>query len=134
LDVGVDAHRRLRAIAAALVVLDLAGARVALRHDLIGEPLRMRMPTSVPTPAVLVGWGTAVSAPWFMDAVLVAALSGKHRDRALTAARALGALRVAGVLVEPATWGRRRPRWAMGLSAAHLALGGSLVRAARDPR
>ncbi len=124
------ADRRLSKIALALVALDLVGARVARRHGLVGEPLRLRIPDRVPAPVVLVGWGTAVSAPWGMDALLVGLLAGDP-ERARRGARALAVLRVAGVLAEPVTWGRRRPRWAMGLSAAHLGLGGALLHATR---
>ncbi len=127
---AIDARRRIRQLTAALTVLDLVGARVARGHGLIGEPLRIRIPAAVPTPLVLVGWGTAVSAPWLMDAALARVLAGHDADRARTVARGLGALRCAGVLVEPATWGRRRPRWAMALSIGNLVLGAALVRAA----
>ena len=129
-DGDLDERTRLRTIAIALTALDLVGARVALRHHLIGEPLRLRIPASVPHAVALIGWGTAVSAPWAMDAALLSSLAGRDGERARKAARVLGALRVVGVLAEPATWGRRRPRWAMVLSAGHLALGGALLRTA----
>ena len=125
------ADRRLAGIAAALVALDLVGARVAGRHALVGEPLRLRIPDRVAAPVVLVGWGTAVSAPWGMDALLVGLLAAADPEQARRGARALAGLRIAGVLAEPVTWGRRRPRWAMALSAAHLGLAGALLRAAR---
>ena len=127
----MTADRRLASIAAALIALDLLGARVAMWQGLVGEPLRLRLALGVPASVVLVGWGTAVSAPWGMDALLVGLLAGDDPDRARRGARALAALRVAGVLAEPVTWGRRRPRWAMALSAAHLGLGAALLRAAR---
>ena len=130
----MEDRRSLRRLTAALVALDLVGARVALRHGLVGEPLRIRAPEWTPTPVVLVAWGTAVSAPWFMDAALTTLVAGDDEERCRRGARALGALRFAGVLVEPATWGRRRPRWAMALSAAHLGLAASLVMAAGRSR
>jgi hypothetical protein len=127
----VDDRRRLQGLAVAATVLDLAGARVAVGHGMVGEPFRIRFPSSAPAPVVLVAWGTAVSAPWWMDAALGAAVAGGDIERARRAARVLGGMRLVGVLAEPMTWGRRRPRGAMALSAAHLALAGALVASGR---
>ena len=101
-------------------VTDAVGAAVARRHRLVGEPAMIRPPFELEGPLELTVWGTATSAPFLMDAALLVAPP--------TGRRVLGALRIAGTLAEPVTWGRRRPRAAMLLSAAHLALGVALLR------
>ena len=129
-----DPSPRLRALTGARVALDLVGARIALRHGLVGEPLRIRLPDRVPTPVVLVGWGTALSAPWAMTAAHLALAAGPDAERTRAGTRALAWLGLAGVLSEPATWGRRRPRGAMLLSAAHLAVTLGFLHATRRDR
>jgi hypothetical protein len=50
------------------------------------------------------------------------ALSPARREARGQALVLLGALRLAGVLAEPATWGRRRSRVAMAVNACHAAV------------
>jgi hypothetical protein len=78
---------------------------VAIRESLPGEPLGIRIPLPVST-GILVGWGSAVAAPWPMP---VAALWAGTRVRkgvqgwALVCA-GLGIAGVVGILVEPNTY------------------------------
>jgi hypothetical protein len=116
-------------LALAATALDLLGVCVARRRGLVGEPMRLTAPRSLPAVVVVAGFGTAVSGPLLVDVALAglapAADAGAPRPR--RAIRALAWLRLLGVLAEPITWGRRRPRSAMVLSAAHLAVAMSLV-------
>ena len=74
---------RDRALLAA--ALGFAGATgynsvVAIREQLPGEPLGIRIPLSVST-GILVGWGSAVAAPWPMPVVALLAAgrrAGRH--------------------------------------------------------
>lgn len=122
-------------LAVAAGALDLAGARLARRHELAGEPFRLTAPSALPRPVVLAGWGTALSAPWLVDvglgALAVAADDGRPGARRWI--RMLGWLRLVGVLGEPATWGRRRPRWVVLVSACHVALAAASIRSVRAP-
>ena len=121
----------LRGLTGAALALDLAGARVATRHRLIGEPFGVSPPGWLPEAMVLPCWGTALSGPLMADAALLAlAPAADHGHRgACRAVSLLAALRLAGVLSEPVTWGRRRTApWAMLVAAAHLVLGVSLLR------
>jgi hypothetical protein len=83
---------------------------VAIREQLPGEPLGIRIPLSVST-GILLGWGSAVAAPWSMPvAALLAA--GRRAGRAGTTRPALicaavGAAGLAGILMEPNTYKRR---------------------------
>lgn len=112
--------------------LDVGGARIALRRGLVAEPLRLVAPPAIPRPVVLAGWGTALSGPWLVDVGLAAlAVAGRGRHNGERAIRALGWLRLLGVLAEPATWGRRRPRWVVLVSAGHVAVAAALIRSSR---
>ena len=117
-------------LAAAAGALDLVGARVAGRHGLVAEPLRLAAPAAIPRPVVLAAWGTALSGPWLvgvgLGALAVAADGG--REAAGRAICVLGWLRLAGVLAEPVTWGRRRPRWTVLMSGGHVVLAVALIR------
>jgi len=117
-------------LAGVALALDLVGARLACSRGLIAEPLGLAAPSAIPRSVVLAGWGTALSGPWLVDgglgALAVAADNG--RADAGRAVRYLGWLRLAGVLAEPVTWGRRRPRWAVLVSAGQLALAAALIR------
>jgi hypothetical protein len=92
-------------------------------------------PRSLPAVVVLAGFGTAVSGPLLADVALggLASAADAGAPRARRAIRALAWLRLLGVLAEPVTWGRRRPRSAMVLSAAHLAVAISLVHYTGGP-
>jgi hypothetical protein len=110
-------------VLAALVAVDAAGALVAMRHRIAGEPLGFGGSLDVRHPAVVALWGTALSAP---IASLVVAVALSRRDPRML--RVLGALFAAGGLAEPVFWGRRPcPRHARALLTAHVALAGVLA-------
>jgi hypothetical protein len=80
---------------------------VAIREQLPGEPLGVRIPLSVST-GILVGWGSAVAAPWPMPVVALLAAgrqAGRHGvvGPALVCA-GVGAAGIAGILIEPNTY------------------------------
>jgi hypothetical protein len=132
---GATAGHPLRRLALAATVLDLFGVAVARRRGLVGEPLRLTAPASLPTLVVLAGFGTAVSGPLLVDVALggLAPAADAGAPRARAAIRTLAWLRLLGVLAEPITWGRRRPRSAMVLSAAHIAVAMALLQYTGDP-
>lgn len=86
----------------ALVALDLAGAAIAARHRIAGEPLGVGASLDPRSPAVSVFWGTGLSAPLFSLAMVSAA--AVRRPELL---RPAGALFAVGALSEPVIWGRR---------------------------
>lgn len=93
--------------AALFIASTVWGAAVSLREHVVGEPLGWRAPGTVATHLV-VGWGSGLSAPWPMVAtVLVDAAWHSPGRPAGRWSAVVGAALIAGVLVEPATWGRR---------------------------
>jgi plasmid stability protein len=117
---------RRRRILEALVIVDTAGAVVAARHRIAGEPLDIGGSLDVRNPLVLVFWGSGLSAPIvsLIGATILLRLSP-------TALRAAGALFAIGAIAEPALWGRRScPRCARALLAMHVALGTALATVA----
>jgi hypothetical protein len=125
----------LRGLARGALALDLVGAWLAARHHLIGEPLGIRPPRALPEALVVAGWGTALSGPLLADGVLIAVAPAADRAHpgARRAVALLAALRLAGVLSEPVTWGRRPPRRTMIVAAGHFAVGAALLRSATAP-
>jgi len=114
---------------AAAALLDFLGGSVAQRHGLIGEPLLIGPPRFVPASLTTVVWGTALSGPLLIDAALLAlapAVAGGDAG-AGQVVRTCGVVRLVGVLAEPVTWGRRRPRWAMLVAAAELIVAAGLI-------
>jgi len=101
-----------------LAALGFAGATaynsvVSIRENLPGEPLGIGVPLSVPR-AILVGWGSAVAAPWSIPLVgLVAATrhpQDGRRNRAGLVCAVIGVACIGGILLEPNTY---RPKtWA----------------------
>jgi hypothetical protein len=83
---------------------------VAIRENVPGEPLGIRVPLSVLT-GIAVGWGSAVAAPWPMPAAAVlAATRRSDRERARGLAllcTALGIGGIVGILIEPNTYNRK---------------------------
>lgn len=119
---------------AALFVASTAwGAAVSVREGLVGEPLGWRAPGSVGT-HLAVGWGSAVSAPWPMVAVVLGDALRESSDRpAGRWCRLIGAAVLAGTAVEPATWGRRaRSPLVVTAVVANLVAGALLIRAGRQ--
>lgn len=126
------AERPLRGAAALFLASTAWGAAVSLREDLVGEPLGWRAPGTVAT-HLAVGWGSGLSAPWPMVAmVLVDAGRGSRGRPAGRWSVVIGVALVAGVLVEPVTWGRRA--WTPLVAStviANLSTGALLVLAGR---
>ena len=122
--------RPLLAAAAGLAAASVYGARVAVRDDVVGEPLGVRFPGRVATHLAL-AWGAGTSAPWPMP-VAALALAWRADAASATACIALGAATLAGQLVEPVTWGRRPSSVAVTRSVAlNLLTGAALVLAGR---
>ena len=90
---------------------------VAVRDDVPGEPFGITPPFSVRM-AVFVGWGTGISAPWYMPAgaVLAAYLSRGGRPLPAAVCAAIGCASVAGHLIEPVT--RRPSSWTPATTVA----------------
>lgn len=118
--------------AALLVAATAYGTAVAItRPELLGEPFGLRLPGRVRTHVVL-GLGSAVSAPWPMPALaLWAAVCGTPGSgRAACTVAVVGTGVLAGVLAEPLTWGRRpAPPSARATIPLHLVVGAAMVGA-----
>ncbi len=102
-------HRRVttaRWCFGALVTLDLAGAVVAARHRIAGEPFGVGASLDPRSPTVSAFWGTGLSAP--LVALAMVAAAAVHKPALLRPAGALFAL---GALSEPVMWGRRPCPW-----------------------
>jgi hypothetical protein len=103
----------------ALVAVDAAGALVAARHGVAGEPFGFGGSFDVRRPSVLVLWGSALSAPGL--GLAGAVLAGR---RAPGAVRVAGAVFAVGAMSEPAFWGRRPCPWyGRVLLWVHVSLG-----------
>jgi hypothetical protein len=99
--------RALRAAALGFACATGYNSVVAIREKLPGEPFGIRIPLSVPT-GILVGWGSAVAAPWPMPVVALLATGrkagrGRWTERALVSA-GLGVAGIVGLLIEPNTY------------------------------
>ena len=124
--------RTLRAAALGFAGATAYNSLVAIRERLPGEPLGIRIPLSVST-GILVGWGSAVSAPWPMPAAAIAA--ARHAARAGSPGPALicagiGVAGTVGILIEPNTynpksWTRATRRSVVVHLAASLTLAGA---------
>ncbi len=123
-------------LAWAALALDLVGARMATRHQLVAEPFGLPTPGRLPAALVIPGWGTALSGPLVADAALLAVAPAADRGdpAARRAVSALAALRLVGVVGEPVTWGRRPPRRTMVVAAGHVVLAAALLRSAATAR
>ena len=125
--------RSLAAAAALFTASTVYGAVVSLRHDVVGEPLRVRPPGSV-AQHLAVGLGAGLSAPWPMPVAAIAAAGASGRGATWPGRLAvtIGVVNAAGVLVEPVTWQRRWRSWQVWLSVAlNLASASSLIAAGR---
>jgi hypothetical protein len=106
-----------------ILAVDTAGATVAVRHRVAGEPFGRGGSFDVRHPTVLTLWGTGLSAP---IASLALAPIVYHRRPALL--RVMGALFAVGALSEPVFWGRRPcPLLGRVLLVAHVAIGTALA-------
>lgn len=105
---------------------------VAAREpNLPGEPLGLHVPGRVPVNLAL-GLGSGVAAPWPMPVIATWA-AWRARPGSAGPARtvaALGAMVLAGTLVEPASWGRRpRSSLAKATVPLHLLCGAAMFLA-----
>lgn len=108
-----------------------ATAVAATEPDLPGEPFGLRVPGRVRTHLAL-GLGSAISAPWPMPAIAMwAAVRGNpESDWAARTTTITGIAMLAGILSEPATWGRRpAPPMAPVNVTLALAIGAAMVSA-----
>ncbi|HEY5171839.1 MAG TPA: hypothetical protein VIK54_08955 [Acidimicrobiia bacterium] len=113
--------RALRAAALGFACATGYNSVVAIRETAPGEPLGIRIPLSVST-ATLVGWGSAVAAPWPMPVVALAAARHAGRDGATGPAlvcAGLGVAGIVGILIEPNTYNARS--WTPAIRRAVLA-------------
>jgi hypothetical protein len=113
-------NRALGAAAFAFACATGFGSAVAIRDDVTGEPLHIRVPLSVPS-AVLVGWGAGVAAPWPMPAAALWASRFSRREGGPGPAlicSGLGIGCIVGTLIEPVTY--RRASWTRATRAAIL--------------
>jgi hypothetical protein len=99
--------RALRAAALGFACATGYNSLVAVRENLPGEPLGIRIPLSVGT-GTLAGWGSAVAAPWPMPVIgLMAAARQSRRDGGVGPALVCAGLGIAGtvgILIEPNTY------------------------------
>lgn len=126
------AERRLAGAAALFVLSTAWSAAVSLREDVVGEPLGWRAPGSVAT-HLAVGWGSGLSAPWPMVALVVADAARESSGRSAgTWCARVGMAIFGGVMVEPVTWGRRAYSPLIASTViANLVTGAVLIRAGR---
>jgi hypothetical protein len=107
----------------ALLAADTAGAAIAMKHRVAGEPFGIGASLDVRNPAVVVLWGTALSAP--ITSLGLATVLYRHRPGAL---RVLGAIFAIGALSEPVFWGRRPcPLFGRMLLIAHVVIASALA-------
>lgn len=107
----------------ALLTVDAAGGAVAMKHRVAGEPFGIGASLDVRNPAVVVMWGTALSAP--ITSLGLATALYRHRPEAL---RVLAAIFAIGALSEPAFWGRRPcPVLGRMLLMAHVLISSALA-------
>jgi hypothetical protein len=98
--------KRLTAAATAFAASTAFGSIVAIRGNVEGAPLGVRLPISVPK-GVAVGWGSGLSAPWPMPVIaLIAALRSGGSESPVPAriCGTVGASVILGTIIEPVTW------------------------------
>ena len=128
--------RSLAAASTLFAAATAVGGAISVRQRIPGEPLRIHVPGTV-TRHLAVGLGSGLSAPWPMPAATaVAALaSGRASAGPRRVAAVVGRMLVAGVLVEPVTWGRRSRSPLVAVSVAlNLASAAALIRAGSPAR
>ena len=76
-------NRTLRAAAIGFAGATTYNSVVAIREKVPGEPFGIRIPLSVST-GILVGWGSAVAAPWPMPVSAVLAANPIERRRSVS--------------------------------------------------
>ena len=100
--------RRVRWAAVAFVLTSVYTTVVSVRERLPGRPFGIGVPLSVPA-GLLLGWGSAVAAPWPMPVGALVAARRAERDGADVRASslvcaAIGVAGVLGLLMEPNTY------------------------------
>jgi hypothetical protein len=98
----------------ALLAVDAAGGAVAVKHRVAGEPFGLGGSLDVRTPAVVVLWGTALSAP--ITSLGLAIALYRHRPGAL---RVLGAMFAMGPSPSRRSGDDARARGLAGRSSWH---------------
>ena len=126
----------LRAAALAFACATGYNSVVAIRDHVPGEPLGIRISLSVST-GILVGWGSAVAAPWPMPALaLLTASRQPGRDtqnRSALICAGIGVAGIVGILIEPNTY--RARSWTSATRRAVVAhVATSLILAAAGIR
>jgi hypothetical protein len=103
----VRGERALRASALGFTFATAYNSVVAIREDLPGEPLGIRVPLSV-SAGTLAGWGSAVAAPWPMPALALLAAARQTRQEGAAGpslvCAGLGIAGIVGILIEPNTY------------------------------
>jgi hypothetical protein len=128
----------LRATALGFALATGYNSLIAIRERVPGEPLGVQVPISVGTGIVL-GWGSAVAAPWPMPmAALLAATLCPRRLASRVAGSicaGLGVAGIVGVLIEPNTYKVRT--WSPAVRRAvilHVATCAALATAGMSSR
>jgi hypothetical protein len=127
--VDASTDRALLIASLAFVGATVLGSAVAIRDQLPGEPLGVRVPLSVPV-GVVTGWGAGIAAPWPMPVAAVMAATREPGAFPGTVCAVIGLGCIFGTLIEPVT---RRPRsWspAAGLAISlNVAASAALIAA-----
>ena len=125
--------RALQCAAIGFACATAYNSAVAIRENLPGEPLGIGVPLSVPS-AILLGWGSAVAAPWSMPLLGLLAATRKPQNGAGNGSgmvcAGLGVAGIVGILLEPNTY--RVRTWARSTRRAvvlHLGTCATLVGA-----
>lgn len=117
---GLD--RALRATAIAFACATAHNSVIAVQASVPGEPLGIRTRMSVAT-EILVGWGSAVAAPWPMAAAAVVAAGRRPgsdgTSRSAMVCAGIGIAGIVGILIEPNTYTPRH--WTPGVRRAVVA-------------
>jgi hypothetical protein len=130
----VVSERRLLGAVALFVASTAWGAVVSVRENVVGEPLGWRAPGPVAT-HLLIGWGSGLSAPWPMAAIVLANIRKDPERQVGRWCGVIGVALLAGVAVEPVTWGRRaRSPLIASTVIANLLAGALLILTARRAR
>jgi hypothetical protein len=102
----LGAEQTLRTAAMVFAGATGFGSIVAMRDNIPGEPLGLKIPLSVPT-GLLVGWGAGVAAPWPMPVTaLLVASQANRRDEIVSpgvVCAGIGLGCIFGTLIEPVT-------------------------------
>jgi hypothetical protein len=134
--IGSDASTRsdgvVRAAAFGFACATGYNSIVAIRENVPGTPLGIRIPLPVST-GIMIGWGSAVAAPWPMPALALFAARPtlqERRARAALACVGIGIAGIVGILIEPNTYDTKS--WTPAIRRAvvlHVATSATLAAA-----